>query len=328
MEPSKQIKYILGITLVVTSVFFLFLLIRSNEIMEDMKEEVKNPTKVLILTTDNLRDQSWGSQAYKGKLEMENEFNVDINLKAEVDIDNELESFITEAIENDVNLIIGHGREFSEAFYKLSDYYKDIQFITIHGTYVNDNLAVYTFDHQEIEYVAGVAAALKTKTKKVGVIDAVDNRHKDWGFPKGLATIDPTIEFQYGVVYSREDHEKALEIANNMIEDGVDIIYSKGNSYNQSVINLAKEKGLYTIGYLEDQAYMANEIVLTSVLNNVPKIYTAIMKDYTSENGIEEEIKYLDTTDGVYGLAPFGDMFTQEELDIISKEKEEILALP
>ncbi|MFC4404276.1 BMP family ABC transporter substrate-binding protein [Gracilibacillus xinjiangensis] len=326
MQANKQLKLILAITLIVISVFFVFLLFRSSQIMNDMNASEKKPTKILILTTDNVTDQSWGSQAYKGKMQIENLYNVEATLESEVIINMELEDLIMQSIHDGTELVIGHGREFSEFFYKLTNQYKETQFVTVHGEYTNSNLAVYTFDHQEIEYVAGIAAALKTKTNKVGVIDAVNNEHKDWGFSEGIKSTKPNIELVYDVVYSREDHEKALQIANKMIEQDVDIIYTKGNSYNKSVINLAKSEGIYVIGYLEDQAYMAKQNVLTSVVNNIPQVYSAIAKDFLSKGGVKPEKKFLDTTDGVYGLAPFGSMFSNEEILFIENKKEEILS--
>ncbi|SER15321.1 transcriptional activator of comK gene [Gracilibacillus ureilyticus] len=326
MEPKKQLTYILLITLLVTSVFFIFLLLRSNQIMSDMNASAQEPEKILIVTTDKVTDQSWGSQAYKGKMKIDNLFNAEVTLESEVNLDVELENIIQQAIQEGTGLIIGHGREFSEIFYKLTNLYKDTQFVTIHGDYTNSNLAVYTFDHQEIEYVAGVAAALKTSSNKIGVIDAVNNEHKDWGFSEGINSIKPEIELMYSVVYSRDDHEKALEIARKMINDGVDIIYTKGNSYNQSVINLAKTEGIYVIGYLEDQAYMAEDYMLTSVLNDVSQVYKAIVNDYFSEEGIPSQKNILNTTDGVYGLAPLGNMFSKEEIVIIENKEQEILS--
>ncbi|KAB8138406.1 BMP family ABC transporter substrate-binding protein [Gracilibacillus oryzae] len=326
MKRNQQVKYILLITLGVTAVVFVFLLSRSMKIMDDMNAAVdKEHEQVLILTTDKVTDQSWGSRAYKGKMKMESLYDVEVDLESEVNLENDLDSLVQQYIQGGTELIIGHGREFSESFYELSNQHSETQFVTVHGDYINNNLAVYTFDHQEIEYVAGAAAALKTKAQKIGVIDAINNKHKDWGFPAGVQSINPEIELVYDVVYSRDDHKKALQIAREMMEQGVDVIYSKGNSYNQSVINFAKTNGIFVIGYLEDQAYMAEDAVLTSVLNDVSQVYAAIMKDFLSEEGIEAEKKYLTTRDGVYGLASLGNMYTEEEMILIENIKKEIL---
>ncbi|MGN8647142.1 BMP family ABC transporter substrate-binding protein [Gracilibacillus sp. HCP3S3_G5_1] len=319
METKRQVKYILGITLIVVSILVVFLVVKSNQILSNMNTPATEPVKVLILTTDELTDQSWGSLAYKGKLLIEEEYNVIAEVNGHVNIEDDMSSIVYDYVNQGYELIIGHGREFSEPFYRISNNYANVQFVTVHGDYMANNLAVYTFNQNEIEVVAGVAAGLKTKSKKVGLIDAVDNKDKDWGFQQGIQLIDETIELIYKVVPERTSKTEARSVASNLIEQGVDVIYTKGNSYNQEVINYAKEQDIYTIGYLEDQSYMANDKVLTSVLNDVPMAYNAILKDYLSKDGINFRKKYLNDNDGVYGVAPFGSMFSQEELKTIEE---------
>ncbi|WP_163537718.1 BMP family ABC transporter substrate-binding protein [Gracilibacillus sp. YIM 98692] len=326
MEAKKQLTYILSVTFIIISIVLVVLFVKSNHIINNLTAQATNPDKLLILTTDEITDQSWGSLAYKGKLLIEEQYDVVVDIHAEVGLDNQTEKIIHNSVQDDTAIIIGHGREFSDFFHSISPQYPETEFVTVHGDNTNSNLAIYTFDQQEIEFVAGVAAALKTSTKKVGVIDAIDNLDKDWGFSTGLEEIDSEIQLVYDVVYSRDNKTKAVEIANDMVEKEVDIIFTKGNSYNKAVINFAKKHDIYLIGYLEDQSYMAKELMLTSVLNNVPNAYLAIMKDYYSEGGITSEKHYLDTTDGVYELAPLGPMFTEQEKKIIQQKKDDILA--
>ncbi|WP_208588240.1 BMP family ABC transporter substrate-binding protein [Gracilibacillus suaedae] len=319
MEAKKQVKYILAITLIVVSIFVIFLVFKSNQIMNNMNASETAPTKVLILTTDRLNDQSWGSLAYKGKILIEEEYNVTAEVLGEVNAERDTSSLVEQYVKEGYELIIGHGREFSEPFYRIINQYKNVQFVTLHGDNIAKNLAVYTFNQNEIEVIAGMAAGLKTKSNKIGLIDAVDNSHKDWGFPKGIGLIDDSVELFYKVVPERTSKSAAKLVAAELIDQGVDVIYTKGNSYNQEVINYAKEQGVYTIGYLEDQSYMAENKVLTSVLNNVPMAYNAILEDFLSEEGIKFEKKYLDDSDGVYGIAPFGPMFSEDEIELIEE---------
>ncbi|WP_018931640.1 BMP family ABC transporter substrate-binding protein [Gracilibacillus lacisalsi] len=319
MEAKKQVKYILAITLIVVSIFVIFLVFKSNQIMNNMNASESAPTKVLILTTDRLNDQSWGSLAYKGKILIEEEYNVTAEVLGEVNAERDTSSLVERYVDEGYELVIGHGREFSEPFYRIINQYKNVQFVTLHGDNIAKNLAVYTFNQNEIEVIAGMAAGLKTKSNKIGLIDAVENSHKDWGFPKGIELIDDSIELLYKVVPERTSKSAAKLVAAELIDQGVDVIYTKGNSYNQEVINYAKEQGIYTIGYLEDQSYMAENKVLTSVLNNVPMAYNAILEDFLSEEGIKFEKKYLDDNDGVYGIAPFGPMFSEDEIELIEE---------
>ncbi|ENH97408.1 basic membrane lipoprotein [Gracilibacillus halophilus YIM-C55.5] len=325
MRNNQQLKTILTITVICSIIVIVALIWKSSVILTSMNSTEDRDTHVAVFTTDVTTDQSWGSLAYKGTLLMKEQFDVTTNLYSEVDLENDLHNQITTSIQNGTDIIIGHGREFSEPFQRLSNEFPETQFITVHGDYYNSNLAVYTFDQQEIEYVAGVAAALKTETNKVGLIDVENKLHKNWGFPTGLKEMNPDIKLLYEVVHTRNNSDRAVRLAKKLIEQGADIIYSKGNGYNKAVMNYAKEHDVYLIGYLEDQSYMAENKMLTSVVNNVEQVYVSILEDYFSEDGIPSDKIYLDSEDGVYGLAPLGDMFSQSERDTIQEKKEEML---
>ncbi|GAE91281.1 positive regulator of comK [Gracilibacillus boraciitolerans JCM 21714] len=327
METNNHLKFILGMALLISTLFVVFLIVKSNQIIDNMEVSQTKPVKVLILSGDTLNDQSWGgSLAYKGKLLVEEELNAEVEVIGDVNLSNDLTPIVKEYVENNYQLIIGHGREFSEPFYRIANQFKHTQFVTLHGEYVDKNLAVYTFNQREIEVVAGMAAALKTKTNKIGIIDTHDNDYSDWGgFPQGIKKIDTNIELIYEVVPERTDKSAAKHVTSNMIDNGIDVIYTRGNSYNQEVINFAKEKGgVYLIGYLEDQSYMAENAILTSVLNNIPYVYKTILKDHLKDTNMISEKRILDSNDGVYGLAPFGPMFTQEEITFLNNSKKQL----
>lgn len=119
------------------------------------------------------------------------------------------------------------------------------------------------------------------------------------------------------MVNSRDDGAKAVKLLRELKDEGVDIVYAKGNSYNQEVIQEAKKQKMYVIGYLDDQAYMGRPVILTSVINDVPQAYNAIMKDYFSKKGLRSREVKLDARDGVYKLAPFGPMYSKQEKQIL-----------
>lgn len=325
MHPSEQPKRILSISVIVASVLIFIMLYQSSRIllMDDTDgsgNESEGITKVTILTSDQIIDQSWGSLAYRGKMEIEEKFPVSTVLHSEVATDEEKKAAVKTALDNGSDLIIGHGREFSHVFTNLAQDSPECIFVTIHGTAKYPNQAVYTFDQGEIDYFVALAAAMKTETNKIGTIDAIDERTNFPQFERGLTYYLPEAEYFYEVVGSRDDGDAAVEIMENFLEEGVDVIYTKGNAYNQYIIEQARKHDIYVIGYLDDQAYMARELVLTSVINDVSQAYIAIMDDHFSEGGIEAGVTVLDESHGVYKLAPFGPMFTQQELDYIESQ--------
>lgn len=323
MQQSKQLRMISIITLIVGIVIIGTILFKTKGIISDAAANyfVGN-TKVSIITSDVLVDQSWGSLAYKGKLKIEEMFPVDVTLYSEIDTEKRMKKTIETAIKEGSKLIIGHGREFSDVFTEVAEQNPDIHFITIHGDSKYPNQSVYTFDQGEIEYFAALASSVVTKNNKIALIDAFDAREKNPEFETGLKYYKPEATFYYRYVDSRDDGEKAVQIFRELINEGVDVVYSKGNSYNREIINLAKKENILVIGYLDDQSYMGKDHVVTSVLNDVSQAYVAIMEDYFSEDGIPHGKVMLGANHGVYGLAPFGPMLTEEEKEMIKKEME------
>jgi transcriptional activator of comK gene len=321
MQQSSQLKFILVTAFIITLIFLGILLFKTKGILHNTTAVSQaEKTKITIITSDVIEDQSWGSLAYKGKLKIEDQFPVSAELFSEIETEKQMKETVLTAITKGSKVIIGHGREFSDVFTQMAPQYPDVQFVTIHGTSKHRNQTIYTFNQQKIEYVAALAAVLKTKSNKVGLIDAYNVREELYGFEKGLYHYKPEAAFYYRVVNSRDDGETAVELMKEMIDEGVDVIFSKGNAYNRDVINYAKEKNVFVIGYLDNQAYMGEQQVLTSVLNDVSQAYVAMMKNFFSKDGIPSGTVMLNEQDGVYKLAPFGPMYTEEEKQYIRSE--------
>ncbi|WP_018392078.1 BMP family ABC transporter substrate-binding protein [Bacillus sp. 37MA] len=321
MPQKNQSKLLLWVTVIVIFTFISIILFKTETILDNTETNSQiEKTKMTIITSDVIEDQSWGSLAYKGKMKIEEQFPVSAELFSEIKTEEQMEDTITKAVAADSKVIIGHGREFSSFFTKIATTYPDVHFVTIHGTSKHPNQTVYTFDQNKIEYMAALAAVLKTKSNKIGILDAYEARKRLPGFEQGMRQYKPEAVLYYSVVNSRDDGEKAVELMKEMMNQGVDVIFTKGNGYNRNVIDYAKEKNIFVIGYLDDQSYMGEEHVLTSVVNDVPQAYIAVMKDFFSEDGIPQGKVVLNEKDGVYNLAPFGPMYTEEEKQYIRSE--------
>ena len=288
MQRSRQLRLILLLALIVVAAFLIIIISKTQGIISQQTTKKVENTSVAILTSDVLTDQSWGSLAYKGKINIEQQYPVSAQVISEVNTNQKMKEAAEKVIQNGTKVVIGHGREFSTVFTELAPKYPHVHFVTIHGTSSYKNQTVYTFDQTKIEYLAGTAAAMKTQTKKIGLIDTFA-KEKNLGFEQGIKAYNPSIAFYYRVVNSRDDGIKAVKLLRELKDEGVDIIYAKGNSYNQEVIQEAKVQGMYVIGYLDDQAYMGRSVILTSVINDVPQAYNVIMKDYFSKKVFQLE---------------------------------------
>jgi transcriptional activator of comK gene len=282
-----------------------------------------NPETV-ILTSDSVRDQSWGSHAFYSQIYLEEHFNADVEIYPNLTTDM-LKEFRTEKeLENAADLIVGHGGEFSEVFEKYAPQYSETEFVTLHGDSSHDNHTVYTFDISDAEIQALIGGAEISKTKKIGVLSKEGDWHGYDEIKNTLENFYEDIEILYETVESRNNKEEALEALDILLEDGADVIYSRGNTFNRYVIDQARKRDFFVIGFIEDQSYLGEDCVLTSVVVDIPAIYERMMSDYLSEDGLPGDVQMLTLEDRIYGISSFGPMYTEEELYRVN-EKIDIL---
>ena len=149
------------------------------------------------------------------------------------------------------------------------------------------NVAGLVFAEEQGSYLAGVAAALASKTGKVGYIGGVRTsllQKFEAGYVAGVkatnkkATVDVKYITEFPDFSGFNDPAKAKVIANGMIDRGVDVIYSaaggSGAGNFQAATAAAKAgKKVWTIGVDSDQYLSASAAekknMLTSMIKRV-----------------------------------------------------------
>jgi transcriptional activator of comK gene len=315
MSQSNQLKTILLIagTFTLIIIFLLAYQVHTTLSQESSNLNINDSLSVGILTSDSIHDQSWGSLAYEGHLRIVERFPVKVEMMSEINTETKMREATLQMIRNGVRLMIGHGREFAPVFTQMAPNYPNVHFVTINGTAQYSNQSSFTTHSESYGYFAGMVAALMTKTNKVAIIDSFDSTAEGRaGFKMALEEFNPEATFFLRSVGSRDDEVKGAQMAKELIGLGVDVIFSQGNAFNRAVIYEAEKADIQVIGYITDQAYMAEEHVLTSVLIDLSEVYVFIIGQYFSSEGIQSGNIILDFKDGVYGLAPFGQMVPEE----------------
>lgn len=324
----KQSRVILAAGTVGALLIILLLTLYAGQMLIQTSEsnEPDEKTKVTILTSDSLHDQSWGSLAYQAQLYIEDQYDVETALYPNISTSTLMDFRIEHEAENYADLLIGHGREFSESFTAYAAKYPDISFVTLHGDTHHKNHSVFTFSMTDAEIMAIAAAAEKSETKRIGVLTKTGDWSARQEIEQAIDTYNLEVEILEEEIDTRNDKETALSAMDRLTAQDADVIYPRGNTFNRYVIEQAKKEDIHIIGFMEDQAYMAEEHVLTSVISDIPMIYDRILAAYLSPEGLPEGVNILDISDGIYGLAPLGPMFTEEEQHRLEHKFEEIAA--
>ena len=196
------------------------------------------------------------------------------------------------------DLIIGNGFLFDASMNEVAPNYPDLNFAITDGVAEPGNVRGMLFNHAEGSFLAGVAAALKTKTNNVGFLGGVDFpliHEFEQGFLAGVAAINPDIVVQIGYASVAPDFSgfndtvKGKEIALAQYEAGADIIYHAAGGTGTGMFQAAKEVSestgskVWGIGVDFDQYYQVGnalpelqEYILSSMVKAVDvSIYNA-----------------------------------------------------
>ena len=250
--------------------------------------EADPPSICLVLDIGGLGDLSFNDLAYSGYQKAIEDFGM-VGTFLEPDGGGENRGELLElCAEAGNDLIVGNGFLFDAAMNEVAPNYPDLNFAITDGVAEPSNVRGMLFKHAEGSYLAGIAAALKTKTNNVGFIGGVDFpliHEFEQGFLAGVAEINPDIvvQIRYASVppdfSGFNDPVKGKEIALAQYEAGADIIYHAAGGTGAGLFEAAKEVSestgskVWAIGVDADQYQTVSDelkpYILTSMLKRV-----------------------------------------------------------
>ncbi|MFD5464926.1 BMP family protein [Kitasatospora sp. NPDC127059] len=145
------------------------------------------------------------------------------------------------------------------------------------------NVTSLLFAEQEGSYLAGVAAANKSKSHHIGFIGGVQSeliKKFEAGYKAGAKFADPNIQVETTYLTTPPDFtgfsapDKGKEAAQGQLDKGADVIYSAAGSSGAGAIEAVANAGKYAIGVDSDQAAQPalskfKNSILTSMVKNV-----------------------------------------------------------
>lgn len=286
--------------------------------------------KVGLLVPETINDQVWGTKGYKGLLNIQNDFDVDVFYKEGIDSELAIEHAVYEFSQKNVNLIFGHGVEYAETFNKIASKYPNIHFVSFNGDAKQKNTTSLRFEGHAMGFFGGMTAAHMSSNKKIGVIGTHSWQPEIKGFVDGAKFEDP--ETDINIIYTKnwDDGQKAVERLDQLIAKGVDVVYPAGDGFNVPVIEKLKEKGLLAIGYVSDQSDLGENTVLTSTIQQASKLYDLVAKRF-AEGTLQSGNLSFDFQDGVIAMgkySPLVDKKFRTKINHYVKEYEKTGKLP
>ncbi|MGI9952122.1 BMP family ABC transporter substrate-binding protein [Moorellaceae bacterium AZ2] len=234
------------------------------------------PLKVGLLTgVAGLGDKSFNDLAYEGAKKAEAELNIQLKVVEPPDLAS-TEGLLRDLARAGNDLVIGVGFDMAEPMAKVAAEFPDTKFAIVDATVDQPNVASLVFKEHEGSFLVGALAGMMTETNKIGAIPAMDipflNRFTK-AYEQGAKYVNPEVQVivqPIGSDFSAfNDPAKAKSIALAMYNQGVDIIYHAAGGSGAGLFEAAKEAKKYAIGCNSDQDYMAEGLVLTSMMKRV-----------------------------------------------------------
>lgn len=285
----------------------------------------ENDYIALVTDLSGINDVGDNALAWKGMQRARDELGFDIEYLesfSQDDYRKNIEYFTRCALD----MLFCMNFEMASAVEEIAHLYPDECYAMINYTFdkVPQNVLCIEFEDQEGAFVEGYLAAYKTETNKVGVIGSVRSwiiGAYEYGFRAGVAAAakelgkDITVDVEY--VGSFYDEETAKEKANQMYQNGVDIIFSAFNGVGgKGVEDSAIENNKYFIGveYSED---MAPKNLLSWTSRDIDKVVFNVAKEIKEVNAVKEitgQSRCLGMADDAVSIAEKTKTMVSEEI--------------
>lgn len=251
--------------------------------------------------------------------------------------DSDFTTNINNLVRRNFDLVFAVGFKLEDSVKEVAAQQKDAKIAIIDSVVSDlDNVASIMFKANEASYLAGVAAALESKTGKIGFLGGMESNiigGFEAGFVAGAKAADPKVKVDVQYAGSFGDAAKGQTIAKRMYDSGADIVFHAAGGTGQGLFTEAiaqKKSGndVWAIGvdrdqYDEGKVDDKTNIVMTSVLKRVDvAAQDMIKRSAAGDFPGGETVTYGLKDDGV-GLADSHGAIsekTQKEIDKAQKD--------
>ncbi len=282
----------------------------------------KKQLTVAMALNGTINDNGFNAAGYKSLAQLEQSYGCKTTYMESVQT-SDMEDVMRAFAEDGADVIIGHGYQFADAIKKVALDYPEKYFIVSSGAACQDsNVAGVYFISEERGFIAGVVAALSTKSNSVAAMVAEQSSTFEdlmFGFEQGAKYINPDINCK--IVYAGTTTDSALvkSLANNLItNEKVDVIFASCNSATQGAIEACKDAGIYFINSTYDGHDTAPDTIIVSAMIDYAQSVSYIVNDIIS-GSFKPEVYYVGLQEKVFPLSSF---YQFEEIlgkDVIDK---------
>jgi basic membrane protein A and related proteins len=286
----------------------------ANDKAADTLAAADKPMRVALLTPGPISDKSWNGGAYEGLTELRDSLGAlisHIQTKTPAEFEENFRQYGAQGYD----LVVGHGFEFQDAATRVAPSYPKTNYVVTSGRVTAQNLAGIAFLFEEASYQAGILAGAITKTNKLGLIAGTELppvKASFIAFERGAKSVNPRIEVLISYIGNWDDVSAGKEQALAQIGRGVDVIFQNADAAGLGIFQAAREKKVYAFGTNANQNAVAPDVILGSVVIDLPKAFMLIGREVKSgtftgrviDLGVKDDVVRLELNDALRSAIP------------------------
>lgn len=239
-------------------------------------------------------DKSFNEAAYTGAERFKKETGIAYR-DFEVTHETQREQAHRNMARRGAQIVVGIGFAQASGIEKVAREFPGTKFVIIDGVVDLPNVQSIVFKEHEGSFLVGMAAAMASKTGKIGFVGGMDIpliRKFALGYEEGARYVNPKIEIFQNMTGTTpaawNDPTRGGELARSQFDRGADVVYAAAGATGLGVLQAAKDKGRLAIGVDSNQNHIHPGTVLTSMIKRVDlAVYDALRtaKDGTWKPG-------------------------------------------
>jgi basic membrane protein A len=280
--------------------------------------EDKN-VKVIYFINGAAGDKSFFDSAVRGISRAEADYHLNVTtIEGGYDATMWKKMMMDAASDRDYDVMIAGSAPMIDLLETVAEKHPEKMFIMYDSSvnYTGGNSSnVYSILYRQNEgaYLAGVYAALMTRSNIIGILGGQNSTTiNDFivGYEQGARSANPDIDVLVEYAESWNDPARGEAMANEMYSKGADIVFQAAGTTGLGVFQAALKSGKYAIGVDSDQAQIIEETnpeqaghILTSVMKNVDNSLYRALALYVGGRLPFGRAETLGIKDGAVGLA-------------------------
>src|SRR5262245_36251235 len=220
-------------------------------------------------------DKSFNEAAYNGAERFKKETGIAYR-EFEVTAEAQREQALRNMARRGSQIVVAIGFAQASGVEKVAKEFPNVKFAIVDAVVDLPNVQSIVFKEHEGSFLVGMAAAMASKTGKVGFVGGMDIpliRKFALGYDEGAKYVNPKVEVFQNMTGTTpaawNDPTRGGELARSQFDRGADVVYAAAGATGLGVLQAARDKGKLAIGVDSNQNYLHPGTILTSMVKRV-----------------------------------------------------------